>query len=137
MGKYDIKYACGHEDVVELFGKESERQRKLEWLATQDCPKCKKQQKIDLRKEQIINFDLPSLSGSEKQIEWAIELRGRVIDSMIDEYNKSSDEEAKKKVKTAFFKGLSKKTDSKYWIDRRDDSFLYIIRDLVQEGLQG
>mgnify|MGYP000978059085 CR=1 FL=1 len=39
--KYDITYSCGHEGVVELFGKSSARESKLAWYQnTAVCPKC-------------------------------------------------------------------------------------------------
>lgn len=30
--KYEIMMSCGHEDTVELFGKEKERDRKIEYF---------------------------------------------------------------------------------------------------------
>jgi len=40
MAKYNVTYACGCEGTVNLFGKGSERERKLNWLSTVDCPAC-------------------------------------------------------------------------------------------------
>ena len=43
--KYDVIYSCGHEGTVELFGKGSERERKLYWYEHEAvCPECYKQQ---------------------------------------------------------------------------------------------
>ena len=46
MAKYSYQYACGHgKATVNLFGKESDRQRKLAWYAeTHVCPDCFKKQ---------------------------------------------------------------------------------------------
>lgn len=49
MAKYSYKYLCGHGyGTVNLYGKESERQRKLAWYAdTFVCPECFKKQKAE------------------------------------------------------------------------------------------
>jgi len=44
MGKYIINYACGHTGEIQLFGKISERERKVEWLESQLCPECAKKE---------------------------------------------------------------------------------------------
>jgi hypothetical protein len=46
MAKYNVTYACGHEGTVQLIGKTSERDRKLAWLATVDCPACARTKKL-------------------------------------------------------------------------------------------
>lgn len=39
--KYDVTYSCGHEGVVELFGKNKERERKLKWYQSSAvCQEC-------------------------------------------------------------------------------------------------
>lgn len=38
--KYEVKRACGHIEVVELFGKAEDRQKKIEWLEQTDCSDC-------------------------------------------------------------------------------------------------
>ena len=49
MAKYSYKYLCGHGyGTVNLYGKESDRQRKLAWYAdTFVCPDCFKKQKAE------------------------------------------------------------------------------------------
>lgn len=56
MAKYDVTYSCGHEGTVDLFGKTSERERKLAWYeSTAVCPECyKKQQREKGEKEGLI-----------------------------------------------------------------------------------
>ncbi|MGN0488028.1 MAG: hypothetical protein ACI4HO_02065 [Ruminococcus sp.] len=42
MAKYEVKMACGHTRTVELFGKTSDRERKIKWLEENGiCPDCK------------------------------------------------------------------------------------------------
>lgn len=46
MAKYNVKFSCGHEDVVELFGKTTERERKIEYFKNYGvCSCCYKEQK--------------------------------------------------------------------------------------------
>ena len=44
MAKYQIDYTCGHGSFTEqLFGKHTERERKIEWLGSNKvCPECYK-----------------------------------------------------------------------------------------------
>lgn len=44
MGKYDVKFSCGHEERIELFGKEIDRRRKIEYFEENGlCPNCYKE----------------------------------------------------------------------------------------------
>lgn len=40
MAKYTINHICGHSREVSLYGKNKERERKIEWMENQDCPGC-------------------------------------------------------------------------------------------------
>jgi hypothetical protein len=52
MAKYDVTYSCGHTDRIALFGKERDRQHKIEWFERNGlCPDCyKAQQQAELAK---------------------------------------------------------------------------------------
>ena len=61
MAKYDIIYSCGHEGVVELLGKEKDRQRKIEWYeSTGLCPECykKEMREKEAKMPLILKIDL-------------------------------------------------------------------------------
>lgn len=50
MAQYNITYSCGHTGTVELFGKTSNRDRKIDWYENcADCPDC---YKIKMREKQ-------------------------------------------------------------------------------------
>ena len=50
--KYEIMMSCGHEDTVELFGKEKERDRKIEYLKIHGlCKECYRKKKKKRRKK--------------------------------------------------------------------------------------
>jgi hypothetical protein len=42
MAKYTITHTCGHEHAYQLCGPEKERKRKLDWMAEQECPRCRR-----------------------------------------------------------------------------------------------
>lgn len=63
MAHYTITHACGHTETVELYGKTSERERRIQWLSEKLCNDC---------------YAKPfstKLNGSERQIAWANEIR--------------------------------------------------------------
>lgn len=52
MAKYEGTYACGHDGVVNVIGKMSERQRKVDYAFSHLCPQCeKKKEKNRLQKK--------------------------------------------------------------------------------------
>ena len=43
MAKYEVKFSCGHTETVSLFGKDTERKRKIEWYEENGyCSECYK-----------------------------------------------------------------------------------------------
>lgn len=68
MAKYTVTYKCGHQDEVTLFGKVEDRMKRLEWLAAQDCPDCKRQQAEDKAAGS-------NMQGTAKQIAWAEDIK--------------------------------------------------------------
>ena len=96
MAHYDITYTCGHEETIELFGKVSERERRIEWLESQPCVECARKESIDQAQsrldacieeikakdddawqsvQKIIEAAETQLDGSLKQVSWASEIR--------------------------------------------------------------
>lgn len=116
MSKYNITYKCGHTAVVQLYGKEVERQKKIAWYATINCPDCEANE----QKEKAASAGLPQLTGSEKQIAWATKLRNNALDILNAQITKISEEH--KSIMTSYRdKWISKETSSTYWIDNRFD----------------
>lgn len=56
MAKYNITYACGHEAVVDLVGKITDRERKIEWLETTLCPECYKKQQLEENQTVVMKY---------------------------------------------------------------------------------
>lgn len=117
MAKYTVKHACGCEREYQLFGKNSERERRLEWLATQDCPECKRAAEEKKNAEAITGspfavVENTVLKGTEKQVAWANRIRREFLVELTGEAAK-----IKPAVMPAFIKFFSEKTDSKFWIE--------------------
>lgn len=82
--KYTVKFACGHEAVVELFGKSSDREWKLQRMAEGLCADCYRAQQEAERKaaseaaaEEAKKQGFSELKGSEKQVAWAETIRAK------------------------------------------------------------
>lgn len=83
--KYNIKFSCGHEGVIELYGKQEERERKI-YLAERYgyCPECearKREEENKKNSELAKAIGLPELKGSEKQIAWAETIRMKFVEA--------------------------------------------------------
>ena len=46
MAQYKVEHLCGHTHTYQLYGKTSDRERKMEWLATLECPECRRKSEI-------------------------------------------------------------------------------------------
>lgn len=79
MAQYTINYSCGHKGIVNLFGKYDERERKIAWLERQECPECEKARAARLAEATDSELNLPSLTGSDKQIAWAKTIRATYL----------------------------------------------------------
>lgn len=117
--KYNVTYACGHEGIVNLFGKMSDRDRKLEWLAGEDCPACRKAYMEEMHRqanesalEQAKANNLPELTGTQKQVAWAATLRQEFIDKL---HKMNLTEQGEKVLKYI----IEQRTSATDWIDRR------------------
>lgn len=103
--KYSIKFTCGHSQVTDLgtvpAGK---RESRAKWYAkNRVCGKCFKAQGVaELAKDnaQILaeaevfeqENDLPELTGSEKQVPWATQIRYRMLSDGLENIGEQSPE---------------------------------------------
>ena len=125
MAKYQVTYACGHTDTIQLYGKEADREKRLAYLATIDCPDCYHNKQLQAAKAQTA--DLPELQGSDKQINWATQIRAEVY-AALDKYSKliEADQTAREQGKIVARKmfadlraAMTAHTDCRFWIDNR------------------
>lgn len=71
MAKYDVVYSCGHEGVLDLWGKRKQREWKIRNAQFLLCPECLEAERDQARKlavKEAEELGLPKLKGSEKQV---------------------------------------------------------------------
>ena len=119
MAKYTITYKCGHTEEMQLFGKMNDRDRKIAWYATQDCPECKAAAARAAAKER----GLVELEGTAKQIVWAEQIRDKFLE-LSEQIKKQLETKAEDPRVLELFAVLDDaKSNSKasFWIDNRYD----------------
>ena len=86
MAKYTVTHRCGHNHEYQLFGPNSERDRKLDWLQDQQCPTCRKI--TDEKRRAEVNAKAAAdnlamgcvpLTGTEAQVGYAEAIRNEVL----------------------------------------------------------
>lgn len=131
MAKYNIVYGCGHTVTMQLYGKLKDRESYIKWALTQDCPECKKSKYNEECRKKAEENNLPPLSGSEKQVVWAVAIRQAFLDnlqSLLDERMKLVNDSNRERAMTSLQKIhtirdaiITNETSAKWWIDRRND----------------
>lgn len=118
MAKYEVTHTCGHTHTYQLYGKTADRERKMAWLAEQECPECAKRAREEQHKaeaeaaaKEAEDMELPALTGSPKQIAWANTIRGKFI-ALLQETKGVKMDNALIVIRLY--------TSSSWWIDHRD-----------------
>ena len=64
MAWYTYNYSCGHEEQVQLYGKESDRQRRIDAASSRECKNCwiKTQKEEDAKADKVYTLDM-SVTG--------------------------------------------------------------------------
>lgn len=77
--KREIRRACGHREVVTIYGPYKGREDALRREEEKVCTECFARAKAEDAARELVElealFNLPSLEGSDKQIEWARRVR--------------------------------------------------------------
>lgn len=133
--KYDVEFSCGHIGTVTLFGKHKDREWRLEKYRENGlCEECQKKLHDKLNAEALEEANemgLPELSGSEKQVAWAITIRQNFINQIENENYVSDD--AKQQVLDIMQQMLEVKTSASWWIDNRDTGSRYLLGEFYNE----
>ncbi|MGN7457432.1 hypothetical protein ACTHPH_21695 [Paenibacillus pasadenensis] len=79
MAKYYITHTCGHGHEHVLFGKNTDRERILKSQERSECPDCVRAKNIANAKANALKEGLSDLKGTEKQTEWAEQIRIRQL----------------------------------------------------------
>lgn len=128
--KYEVTYSCGHTGTVELFGKGTDRENKLQWYKKYaKCPECyakKKEEKLVSLEQR---YELCDLIGSEKQIAWARNIREKKIIRFFEGQDKSVLTEQGKQFFDEYF---GEKFAAK-WIDRNFEDVFDAVAKFVDK----
>lgn len=127
MAQYNIHHTCGHEETVQIYGTNvhGERQRKAEWLESKPCRDCERKA---MREENLTGA--AELTGSDKQINWANDLRAKAIDDIKAKLAKLDTQyiaapqewkDAQRKAGEAIITAMLAETSAKTIIDHRDN----------------
>lgn len=135
MAKYDVKFSCGHEAVVEIYGKAPDRERKIAWYKREGlCPDCYKAEQQSLARERASVWGLPALEGSPKQIAWAEKIRDDVffeLEQMAAKGGRTPTEAmaaAKGTREGEFLDWLKSQSEARFWIDHDGDGPTFLSR---------
>lgn len=139
MAKYNIAYSCGHTVEKQLFGKHVERERYMAWASESGhCPACAKADKLKAVEAVEVENELPVLSGSEKQIAWARQIRADKfveITTYFDGLRKKVLPEKVDEFESMIANGVQKLAGNgaaAWWIDNRHHSGFKIGMDSVR-----
>ena len=121
MAQYQIRYACGHTELIQLYGKSAEREKEIEHRENRLCKECwlAEQRKAD---EAVIasvkDSGLAPLVGSPKQVAWANGIRAKFF---AEHGQKLAESAAVNEYASAFQSYLKGVQEASYWIETRDD----------------
>ena len=139
MSWYYGTYSCGHEGRVGINGPTKDRQRKADLRFSGLCPECYKKEQEEKRAkenaeaaEKSAEMELPELTGTEKQVSWANNIRLKIIENLTEYLNKLEKYMVKnglefapnteitiEELHNAFDWFMISKTEARYWIDIR------------------
>jgi hypothetical protein len=149
LAKYDVTYACGHSDTIQLYGPGRDRDWKLAREESKLCPDCYKAKlEADRQKQNAEAAEanqaagLPVLEGTEKQITRAETIRKQIIECieknifgrMDTEKIKEHPEIYQRHVK--IFESIKQHTNASWWIDNRGYTDFYGLQSLFKKEFE-
>jgi hypothetical protein len=129
MAKYTVTRACGHDEIINLIGKQCDwRLENVE--PSKLCYECYQKQLAEQHEKEnreaaevAKEMNLPELTGSEKQVAWAETIRQQMlagIDNFVYHYIK--DEHRNDLKIQEPIQSIRAKTSASWWIDHRGDT---------------
>ena len=146
MAQYTITYRCGHTDRQQLYGKETDRQRRIGRMEEDVCTDCRRVSHEAANAAAAASNELDgllSLSGSEKQVAWGESIRkGKLVEAadllagILDKGHKEvvaggisqADYNVAAPDYNARFAQLRNIRDASWWIDHRHDDGRALLR---------
>lgn len=127
MGVHTVTHTCGHDYEYNLNGNARAREDRVNWLAAQLCPACRREARRESAIEALCPDGLPEIGGgSEKQIAWAEKIREKQIAEIYSGFS----------LESLHFRGVvddEKLSEDYSKYDAADDLTTEALRDYVQE----
>jgi hypothetical protein len=125
MAWYNINYTCGHTDRMQLYGKETSRQREIHNRERGNCQDCWKNENAKRNSAiadaaEAANPDLPALVGSDAQVLWARGIRARAVDNIARAIGQMDAIDISTADAATLAAQILRQVQAEYWIDRRD-----------------
>lgn len=118
MAKYTITHTCGHTEEVQLFGKMSDRERRIAWLENQECEECRRAKANAATAAAKDARGLADLDGTEKQVAWANTIREKAY-KCFDSLQQFASNPQAKALMDGWKAKMDAETSAKWWIDNR------------------
>lgn len=125
MAKYTITYKCGHTAEMQLYGKYVDRDKKIAYYKTIDCPDCR----AKTIATEAAKKGYATLIGTEKQVRWANDIRG---EKMSDAKKIAEKVNRNKEIFDGAIKKMEEETSASWWISHRDDTIKEILKELLK-----
>lgn len=152
MAKYLITHSCGCDQTIQLYGKTSDREWRIQKEEQKLCPECYAKAQQEERKqagEQAaqLNFQMGCrpLEGSDKQVAWAETIRFTRLDALQQLITDTAVRVDSQSVPAAMipvlecmretFAWASGLTSAKWWIDHRDPYVTQSQQDVIAATL--
>lgn len=147
---YEITYKCGHDATRDLSDLPAgQRAGRVSWLGKQPCWECKKRagdRKVSKEtqaaraaelEEAVADqqrFDLPVLTGSDKQVEWALKVRFNLLRDAYEHLVEAegASEESYEETVMAPARLIDR---SRWWLDNKDAAASDLPELLADSGI--
>jgi hypothetical protein len=108
-----------------MYGKSAQRQWRVDnWNGVcDDCLARRREEAREAAIKEAAEMGLPDLTGTDKQIKWAVTIRDRLVKSIEETLQKKSSE-----YRPEAYDYLCGITESSFWIDHRDTSADYLLK---------
>lgn len=130
--KYNGTYSCGHDGVCDVIGPGKDREWKINRHFSRPCPECADRiarERAEKAAKDAAEQGIPALTGSDKQIAWATEIRASFLRE-VEAENMRADGPDADAILTHL---ITHCTRASYWIDCRGQSAMSITYDYVDE----
>lgn len=142
--KFYITYMCGHEEKIYIGGYSEEyRNRQAEQIEMEECPECKKKKREEEARQNAIEMELPELTGTPKQIKYAMVLRDSIIQNFDSLIKRLEPKEFDGNIQIAFDNFINDTKEAKVLIDgyglfdeNRADNLMNFLKDYLPEKMQ-